>query len=202
MSATQDIPQEVINTFVEAGHGNLEKVKELYAQYPELLNMPRNGPGSETALLAAAHLGNREIAEFLLEEGAPLDICTAAMLGNVDFVAECLDRDPEQANAKGAHSIPVLFHAAIGGNADSVRLLLDFKSTEGLDRALHGAAKDGHAEVVALLLEHGVPDVNLIHRVSQTHKMTPLAVAIDKGYDAIADMLREHGGIAASEPLN
>ena len=32
-------------------------------------------------LQAAAHMGNREIAGFLLHEGAPLDICAAAMLG-------------------------------------------------------------------------------------------------------------------------
>ena len=71
MCATQTIPQETINNFVESGHGNLEKIKELYAQHPELVNMPRKGPGSETALLAAAHLGNREIAEFLLKKALP-----------------------------------------------------------------------------------------------------------------------------------
>ncbi len=36
-----------------------------------------------TAIQAAAHTGQRAIAEYLLAKGARLEVCTAAMLGDV-----------------------------------------------------------------------------------------------------------------------
>src|SRR4051794_32277203 len=83
MSTTPEPTTDQIREFVIAGHGNLEKVKQMLAIHPELLNIANVWrPGdTETALQGAAHVGNREIAEYLLSLGAPMDICCAAMLG-------------------------------------------------------------------------------------------------------------------------
>src|SRR4051812_25697281 len=70
---TSEIHADQIREFVIAGHGNLEKVKQMLAIHPELLNIANVWrPGdTETALQGASHVGNREIAEYLLSLGAP-----------------------------------------------------------------------------------------------------------------------------------
>mgnify|MGYP003542191442 CR=1 FL=1 len=88
-------------------------VRTLLAAHPELLNA--RSPLDESALGAAAHVGNREVARFLLDQGAPLEICTAAMLADRAAVAAFLE-DPAQARAVGAHGIPLLTHAKMGGD--------------------------------------------------------------------------------------
>src|SRR5215207_1561298 len=73
-----------IDRFVGAAHGDLATVRAFVDAHPEHINTPSSM--GETALQAAAHTGQRAIAEFLLERGAPLDICAAAMLGRNDQV--------------------------------------------------------------------------------------------------------------------
>src|SRR5512145_111603 len=102
MPETHELTQEEIRAFVIPAHGDLPKVKAMLAENPALLNaMYREW--KETALLAASHVGNREIAGYLLSQGAPMHVCTAAMLGLRDTVAEYLQSDPALANARGAH---------------------------------------------------------------------------------------------------
>src|SRR5215467_5641201 len=110
MEMKQVASNDQVRDFVIAGHGNLMKVKQMLAQDPSLLNAVHHWSetDTETAIQAAAQVGNNEIAEFLLEKGAPLEICTAAMLGNYNEVKMRIDRDPQQARAMGAHSIPLL----------------------------------------------------------------------------------------------
>ncbi|HET8678747.1 MAG TPA: ankyrin repeat domain-containing protein, partial [bacterium] len=69
---------ELVRDFVIAGHGDLKKVKAMLAQHPDLLNATYEWkPGDhETAIQAAAHVGNAAVAEHLLSRGAPLEICT------------------------------------------------------------------------------------------------------------------------------
>lgn len=94
--------QEQIREFVLPAHGDLASVKRLLAENPLLLNA-KYEEWNETALGAASHVGNREIALYLLEQGAPLVMCTAAMLGMTDKVAGFLENDNAEANARGAH---------------------------------------------------------------------------------------------------
>jgi hypothetical protein len=93
----RSIPTETVREFVTAGHGDLEKVKQMLADQPAVLNLSYdwNPGGPETALQAAAHVGSRAVAEYLLDQGAPLDICTAAMLGRI-VVIEHRDCQPAQ----------------------------------------------------------------------------------------------------------
>ena len=106
-----------VEAFVGSAHGNFEQVKTLLEQEPALLNAAHDwGGGSwETALGAASHVGNREIAEYLLAKGSPMNICTAAMLGKLALVKAMIEDNPAQRNAVGAHGIPLINHANAGG---------------------------------------------------------------------------------------
>ena len=114
MPSNPTLTQEKVREFVIAGHGDFEKVKLLLAESPELLNaaFPWSETDRETALQAAVQVGSAAIAEFLLTQGAPLDICTAAMLGRKADVTHFLDENPESIHAVGAHGIPLLTLAA------------------------------------------------------------------------------------------
>jgi hypothetical protein len=100
-------------------------VKRLLAEEPALLNAAWDWGGGdfETGLGAAAHMGERDIALFLLDQGAPLDLFAAAMLDYVDVVRAMLTEQPGLKDAKGAHGIPLVVHAQ-QGNATAVLELL------------------------------------------------------------------------------
>jgi ankyrin repeat protein len=183
---------ELVEEFVIAAHGNLEKVRTLLAATPALLNIPW-ARFDETALAAASHMGNRAIAEHLLAAGAPLTVCTAAMLGDTEQVAAFLDADPTLANATGAHGIPILFHAAMSGNLDVVELLVARGGGAGPDGALHGAVGHGHLAMTRWLLARGA-DPNTLDFAGKT----TLRVALDRGYAEMAGLLRAHGGLEAA----
>lgn len=185
MNTEQEISPDLVQEFVLNAHGNLQKVRELYEQEPRLLNIPW-AQFDETALAAASHMGNRAIAEYLLDKGAPMTVCTAAMLGMTTKVAEYLGANPGLANAKGAHGIPIMYHAAMSGNTQVTELLLAHGGGEGINSALHGAVNFGHTDMVAWLLSHGVDDIN----VPNFEQKTPLQVAEEKGFSDIAELLR------------
>ena len=107
----------LVEEFVGNAHGNLERVQELLAQEPGLVNATWDWGGGdfETALGAASHMGRRDIALFLLDHGARLDIFAAAMLGNVEIVKAALEAFPEAVNTPGPHGIPLIKHAEMGG---------------------------------------------------------------------------------------
>jgi hypothetical protein len=69
----------------------------------------------ETGLGAAAHMGRKDIARYLLEQGARLDLFAAAMLGNLDIVRATLETYPDAIDIPGPHGIPLLAHAQAGG---------------------------------------------------------------------------------------
>jgi hypothetical protein len=121
MSAEPERPPPLdpalVNEFVSKAHVDLDEVKRLLAEEPALVKASWDWGGGdfETGLGAAAHMGNREIALFLLDNGASLDLFAAAMLGYVDVVRAMLSEHPELRDAKGAHGIPLLVHAQQGG---------------------------------------------------------------------------------------
>ena len=132
MSAATERPPQLnaalVNEFVSVAHSDLDEVKRLLAKEPALVKASWDWGGGdfETGLGAAAHMGNREIALFLLDNGAALDLFAAAMLGYVEIVQAMLSEHPELRDAKGAHGIPLLVHAQQGGvQAQAVVQLLE-----------------------------------------------------------------------------
>ena len=109
---------KLVQEFVGNAHGDLNRVKELLTQEPALVNATWEWGGGdfETALGAASHMGRKDIAEFLLEHGARLDIFAAAMLGKLDVVKAALTAYPDAIKILGPHGIPLIAHAQAGGN--------------------------------------------------------------------------------------
>ena len=108
----------LVQDFVGNAHGDLDRVRELLAQEPALINSAWDWGGGdfETALGAAAHMGRRDIAVYLLKHGARLDLFAAAMLGNLEIVKAVLEAYPTALDIPGPHGIPLLAHALAGGN--------------------------------------------------------------------------------------
>lgn len=120
------LDRELVREFVVAAHGNIRDVEKLIEREPALVHAVLNWGGDdwESGLGAAAHVGNREIAELLLSKGAHMDIFTAAMLGELEIVKAIIARFPKMSVAKGAHGIPLIRHAERGG--EQALPVLDF----------------------------------------------------------------------------
>jgi hypothetical protein len=108
-----------VKRFVIAGHVNLAAVKAMLAEEPKLINGTIDwGNGDfETALGGASHMGRRDIAEFLLEHNARMDIFAATMLGKLDIVKAAVAAFPNIVHVPGPHGIPLIVHAEKGGPA-------------------------------------------------------------------------------------
>jgi hypothetical protein len=119
------IDKELVAEFVLKAHGDLGVVKQLVEREPAIINAAWDWGGGdwETGLGAAAHVGRRDIAEYLLEHGARMDVFAAAMLGEAGIVRAMLEAQPDLREARGPHGIPLVAHAEAGG--EQARGVLD-----------------------------------------------------------------------------
>jgi hypothetical protein len=117
MADSPRIDYQLVCEFVGHAHSDLDRIKGMLAEQPALVNAAWDwGAGDwETGLGAAAHMGRRDIAQFLLAHGARMDIFSAAMLGHLAVVQAMLIVNPEARNSLGPHGIPLLKHAEAGG---------------------------------------------------------------------------------------
>jgi hypothetical protein len=115
-----------VKRFVIAGHMNLPAVKAMLAEQPNIINGAIDwGNGDfETALGGASHVGRRDIAEYLLEHNARMDIFAATMLGLIDVVSAAVTAFPNIVRVPGPHGIPLIVHAEKGGPA--AKAVLEF----------------------------------------------------------------------------
>ena len=107
----------MVQEFVTKAHSDLERVTEMLTAQLALVNACWDWGGGdfETALGAAAHLGRKDIANFLLANGARLDLFAAAMLGKLEIVKAALHALPDAIHIPGPHGIPLIAHAKAGG---------------------------------------------------------------------------------------
>jgi hypothetical protein len=129
MDEQPPLSPQLVQEFVAKAHGDLDAVRGLLDSEPALLNAAWDWGGGdwETGLGAAAHMGRRDIALFLLESGARLDVFAAAMLGEVEIVRAILTAWPELRDARGPHGIPLVEHAKAGG--DQARAVVELLAT-------------------------------------------------------------------------
>jgi hypothetical protein len=64
-------------------------------------------------------VGSRELALYLLANGAHNSIYAAAMLGQLELVKAFIAVQADAHRLPGAHGIPLLIHARQGGDAAS-----------------------------------------------------------------------------------
>jgi hypothetical protein len=136
--AQQPVPERppalasaAVQEFVRKAHADFDATKALLAEQPSLLNATWDWGGGdfETGLGGAGHMGNREIAEYLIGQGARLDVFVAAMLGKIDIVRAMLTAWPGLLQSKGPHGIPLLRHARAGG--EPARAVVDYLQSLG-----------------------------------------------------------------------
>jgi len=123
---------DVVKEFVIAGHGKLDKVKEMLEEYPNLIFSRYDwGNGDfEEAIEGAGHVGNKEISKYLIEKGARPNLFVLTMLGETSIVKPAIEKYPSLLTAKGPHGLSLLHHASKGGEAS--KELLDYFKSKGL----------------------------------------------------------------------
>jgi hypothetical protein len=111
----------LVKEYVIAGHGELDKVKQMLGQEPGLLNSTWDWGGGdfEIAIGGAGHMGRADIANYIISQGGRFDIFVAAMLGKVEIVKNYLTLYPNLAQSKGPHGLTLMYHAKKGGEAAS-----------------------------------------------------------------------------------
>ncbi len=123
---------ELVKEFVRVGHNNLPEVQRMLKEQPGLLNASWDVGGGdfETALEGAGHVGDREIAEYLIGQGARVNIFVLTMLGHTAIVKGLLTLHPNLLRSKGPHGLTLLHHAQRGG--EPAAALLEHISQLGL----------------------------------------------------------------------
>ncbi len=185
-----------------AYHGDLTKVRALLKANPSLVFStddvsPAGGfPTGRTPLHSAALSGHRDIAEFLLANGAEVNAkdkegmtplhcaATASPIDSSELlkgVAELLLDNGAEVNAEDKSGFTPLILAAWSGDKDVAELLLargadvDAKDDRGRT-SLHGALMTGYKDLVEVLLANKA-DVNSKDNSGET----PLHVAAAQG---------------------
>ena len=104
-----------------------------------------------------------------------------------------LRAEPATATTKGPHGLTLLYHAAIGGDVEIAAAIKPLLTEDAKDynSALTAAARDGRLEMTKWLLKNGVTNVN----ATDAFKKTPLTIAMERGHNDVAELLRSEGGL-------
>lgn len=124
--------KDIVQQFVGAAHSNLEKVKELHAEFPNLIYCSHDWGGGdfETAIGAGGHVGSVDIVEYLISQGTRPTLHALTMLGKTELVKPTLEAYPNLLNSLGPHGFTFLHHAKRGG--EQAKELLAYFEEKGL----------------------------------------------------------------------
>jgi ankyrin repeat protein/beta-lactamase regulating signal transducer with metallopeptidase domain len=165
---------EVSTIQLAAYVGDLAKVKSFIEQGISVNTQDEYWP----ALHAAAASGQREVAEFLINNGASVN-----------------------AQAVGQYGETPLHSAARGGSREVTELLMskgatiDASDNYGMT-ALYRAALTGDADIVKLLIDHGA-DVN----AQDTYGRRPLELAAWADSDEVIKLLIDKGAVVSKDDM-
>jgi ankyrin repeat protein len=171
-----ELTQLIDEVFQAAQTGDASRLKDKLASHPDLANT-ENSDGL-TPLGFAAHFGNKDAVQVLLDYGADVNAVSHSKIAYI----------PSN----------TALHAAIAGkrNVDVIKLLLDHNAQTNIfdsngHTCLHTAAfHDNNVEIIRLLIDHGA-DVNA--RVEGGE--TALSLAIKHGNHNVAELLRQYGAL-------
>ncbi len=110
------LDKELVSEVVGKSHFDLDRVKEIVNQRPELSRSVWDwGFGDfESAIGAASHVGREDIVRFLISRGARPTLFTHAMLGQYEVVKATCEANPGIQRVEGPHGFNLMFHARIG----------------------------------------------------------------------------------------
>lgn len=111
------LDKKIVEEFVGASHKDMDKVKTMLEEYPNLLNAAHDWKFGdfETGLGAASHVGYKELVRYFLAKGAQANIFTACLFGKMAVVKPMLMAFSNSLHAKGPHGFTLLHHAEKGG---------------------------------------------------------------------------------------
>jgi len=120
------LPGDQVHQFVQVAHNDLDTTRRMLDAEPRLIRATWDWGGGdfETGLGGASHMGSWEIAEFLIGQGARMDLFTATMLGRLDIVTPILTAYPALLQSRGPHGLTLLHHARQGG--EPARAVLEY----------------------------------------------------------------------------
>lgn len=183
----------------KAHQRQLDPMRELLKREPNLIQSSWDwGAGDwESALQAAAHTGSREMALFLLDQGARVDLFATTMLGQLNSLEAMLDTFPKSIQVRGAHGIPLLSHSVAG--EEPAREVFDYLIARRVDvnaqanngmSALMMAVQTGQRDLVLVLLKQGA-DPNLKAKNGQT----AMSLSLKRGDAQITSSLKDAGAL-------
>lgn len=165
-------------------------------------------PDKPTALMYAAKNGHTRVVRLLLTRGADPNILTSRGVSAIDLAMQ--HRHPDTAITLLEHGADpnimspitgqtLLQDAAANGYTELLSKLLeeDINVNMGNPTALELASKQGHIDVVDVLLRRGV-DVNL----NPDGKLNALDVAKIEGHTQIVNMLKAAGAVETQAPID
>lgn len=172
-------------------HGDLPGVEKMLHKNPAVAEAITDDGVSP--ILLAMYYGEPEIARLIAGMGAALNIFEAAAMGDLDRIAELLQKDAAQVNAYAPDGFQPLGLAAFFGHLSVVEYLLiqgaevNAASKNELNvMPLHSAAAGQHLQIARALLEQGA-NPNL----RQAGDFTPMHSAAQNGQLEMILLLRE-----------
>ena len=118
------------------------------------------------------------------------------MLGNTEDVASFLRDNPELATANGVHGISILYHAALSGKVEVAEMLVAHGGGTNPSTAISAAVQTATGKWPI-----GCWPTAPTPTPPTSEGKTPLDIALERGDDGIAEVLRAHGG-TESAPAN
>lgn len=177
--------------------GNAARVAELLDADPSLVSTQANGV---SAVLLAVYHQHRDIAQLLVERGAPLTFAEACAVGDEKRALALLDGDPSLLERRSADGFPPLGYAIFFRHPSLARTLIERGAdvnapAENGQRVapVHAAASVGDVETMQLLLDRGA-DPN----ARQHGGFAPIHAAAGNGDVAMATLLLARGADRAA----
>ena len=187
-----------MSEFLEAiKAGDTARVGTLLAENPAL---SRNAVDNVTPLLLAIYHGKRDVAQLLVDRGAPVSFGEACALGDEARVRQLLKADPAALRSRTADGFPGLGMAIFFGNGALARWLIEQGAdvnapAENAQRVapVHAAAASRDRETMRMLLERGA-DPN----AKQQMDYTALHGAASRGDIEMGELLLQSGADRAA----
>jgi ankyrin repeat protein len=181
------------NLFTYISAGNIEAIKSLVNDNPQLVNFSDNLGIS--AVLYSYYTQNPDIGDYLIENGANVGIFEASAGGKIEQLQEILEMNPDCVNEYSADGFQALGYSCFFGHMAAVRILIksgasvnSFSQNELKVMPLHSAVANQNLEIVCMLIENGA-DLNTV----QNGGFTALHSAAYNGQIEMVKLLIEAG---------
>ncbi|XP_067652901.1 ankyrin repeat domain-containing protein 50-like [Haliotis asinina] len=190
------------NIYSAIKDGDLERLNRILAAGHVDINM-RTGRLNWTLVMVAALQGQSDVVKFLMDRGANVSLVDkygnnalhwACSSGDLDTVKLILSENMKIINSRGYGSTTPVMLAAVKGQSDVMKLLLDRGANVSLVdvigyNVLHFACIGGNLETVKLILSQDVIDINSRGNGSRT----PVMDAAWKGDRNMVKLLLDRG---------